>query len=472
MNRETDNFQEDEEIIEALQRYEEMLETGEMIYFDVFQIEHILDTYIEEGKLYPALQVVDFGLKQHPASINILSKKANILLNLGETQTALTLINNLLMVEDTNPELYLLKGSAHLFLGEVEMAEKYFNEAIRFSFEDQIETLYSIGYSYEQSGDYKKAISYFLNVNLLNPTHEAVLFELAYCYEKIGEDYKCIQFYNKFLDLDAFSDTAWFNMGIVYNRLEKHRKAAQAYEFALAINEDFPNAWYNLGNTYIRWKKYDKAILSLQKYLEYEETSDEILCMIGDCLIQTKDNDLAFDYYQRALSYNKNNDRAWFGSGLIMKFKGDFHAAYNYLKKAVKIDEKNSDYWFFLAKVSHKLNLYKDTVEAYETVCELAPGRLYSWLKYAEIVHQKGLIIQAVTILESALEFHPSNSLILYRLAAYHLESLNEKNAVKHLKKALSIDYNHHFYLFESYPEAQFNDSVKKLISKFKKINS
>jgi len=472
MNRETNSFQEDEEIIEALQRYEEMLKTGEKYYFDVFQIEHIIDTYIEEGKLYPALQVVDLGLTQHPASISILTKKANILLNLGETSTALALVNKLLMVEDTNPELYLLRGSSQLSMGEVELAEESFNEAIRFSFEDKLETLYSIGFCYEQVADFTKAIHFFAEVYSLNPLHEAVLYELAFCYEKIGEDYKCIQFYNKYLDLDPFSDSAWFNMGIVYNKLERHRKAIDAYEFALTINEDFPNAWYNLGNTYIRRKKFDKAISALQKYLEYEESNDDIICMIGDCLIQIKNYDLAFDYYQRALSYNKNNDRAWFGSGLIMKYKCDFHAAYNYLKKAVKIDDKNSDYWFFVAKVSQKLNLYKDTVEAYETVCELAPGRLSCWLKYAEIVHQKGLIIQAITILDSALEFHPSNSLILYRLAAYHLESLNEKNAVKHLKKALSIDYNRHFYLFESYPEAQFNDSVNKLISKFKKIDS
>jgi tetratricopeptide (TPR) repeat protein len=472
MSRETNNFQEDEEIIDALQRYEEMLKTGELIYFDVFQIEHIIDSYIEEGKLYPALQVVNLGLKQHPASINILSKKANILLNLGETSTALTLVNNLLLIEETNPELYILKGSAQLILGEIGMAEKSFHEAIRFSFEDKLETLYSIGYTYEQCGNFQKAIQYFYKVHLKNPLHEAVLYELAYCYEKIGEDYKCIQYYNKYLDLDTFSDTAWFNMGIVYNRMEKHRKAAEAYEYALTINEDFPNSWYNLGNTYIRWKKFDKAIPVLQKYLEFDKENDEIHCMIGDCFIQTKKYDLAFTCYQQALIYNKNNDRAWFGSGLIMKFKGDFHAAWNYLKKAVKIDEKNSDYWFFLAKVSHKLNLYKDTTEAYETVCELAPGRLSSWLKYAEIVHQKGMIIQAISILESALGYHPSNSMILYRLAAYHLESLNEENAIKHLKKALTIDYNHNFYLFESYPEAQFNDSVRKLISKFKKINS
>ncbi|HPS12464.1 MAG TPA: tetratricopeptide repeat protein [Prolixibacteraceae bacterium] len=472
MSRETDNFHEDNEIIEALQRYEEMLETGEMYYFDVYQLEHIVDNYIEIGKLIPALRVIDLGLKQHPSSINILVKKADVLVNLGESESALALINHLLTIEETNPDLHLLKGTAYLDLGKQEQAEDSFRDFKRYSFDDKVETNYSIGSAYEQCGDYKGAIDYFQEAHELDQKHEAVLYELAYCYEKVGEDYKCIQYYNKYLDLDPYSDTAWFNMGIIYNRLGSPRKAVEAYEFAVTINEDFPNAWYNLGNTYIQWKKFDKAIYALTKYLEFEDTNDEIYCMIGDCLVQLKKYNLAFDFYQKSLVYNKNNDRAWFGSGIIMKFKADFHAAYGYFKKAVKLDENNSDYWFLLAKVSQKLDLFDETTEAYRNACALAPGRLYGWLRYADLVYQKGLLVRAIAILESALQYHPLNSLVLYRLAAYNLRRLNEKNAVKHLKKALSIDYNHHFYLFESYPEAQLSDSVKKLILKYKKINS
>jgi tetratricopeptide (TPR) repeat protein len=469
MNREQHNFHEEEEIVEAVQRYEEMLKTGEMFYFDVFQIEHIIDNYIEEGKLYPALKVVELGLEQHPASTNILVKKAGILFNLGETASALSLINELLLIEDTNPELYLMKGSSYLILGDPLNAKSNFEKSIKYSFENREETYYTIGYSYEQAGHYKKALYYFSKVYELNNRNEMVLYEMAYCYEKIGENYKCIEFYNKYLDIDAFSDNAWFNLGIVYNKLDKHRKATEAYEFSLVINEDFPSAWYNLGNSYMLRRKFDKAIEAFIHFLKFEEACDEICCIIGDCYIQLRNYSLAYEFYQKAITYNKKNDRAWFGSGLIMKLQNDYHSSYKYLKKAVNIDDKNSEYWHSIAKVCNKLNLFTETTDAYEKVCELAPGRLSCWLTYSELLHHKGMIHKAISVLETGLIYHQHNALVHYRLSAYYLESMNEKNAIKHLKKALLVDSNRHNYLFELYPEAQFNESVLKLIVKYNK---
>lgn len=79
------------------------------------------------------------------------------------------------------------------------------------------------------------------------------------------------------------------------------------------------------------------------------------------------------------------------------------------------------------------------------------------------------MIIRAITVLETGLIYHPHNALIHYRLTAYYLDAMNEKNAIKHLKKALAIDFSKHNYLFELYPDAQFNQSVVKLISKYSK---
>src|SRR5574344_2213985 len=162
MNREASNFHEEGEIIEAVQRYEEMLKTGEMAYFDVFQFEHIIDSFMDEGKFFQALKVVELGQMQHPASISILAKKAHIYLNIGEITNSLAIVNNLLQIEDTNHELHLLKGSSHLLLGETEEAEESFAKAIRYSFEEKDDIYYNIGYAFEQSGNFKKAVDYFI----------------------------------------------------------------------------------------------------------------------------------------------------------------------------------------------------------------------------------------------------------------------------------------------------------------------
>jgi tetratricopeptide (TPR) repeat protein len=466
MNKDQYNFHEEEEIVEAIQRYEEMLKTGEMFYFDVFQIEHIIDSYIEDGKLYQALKVVELGLEQHPASFNILVKKAGILFNLGETSSAISLIDNLMLIEDTNPDLYMMKGSSYLMLGDLNGAKSNFEKSIKYSFEVDEDTFYNIGYSYEQTGHFKKALTYFSKAYELNSHNEVILYEMAFCYEKIGENYKSIEFYNKYLDIDPFSDTAWFNLGIVYNKIEKHRKATKSYEFSLVCNEDFPSAWYNLGNSYMLCRKFDKAIEAFVQFLKYDDASDEICCIIGDCYLQIRNYALAFEFYQKAITFNRKNDRAWFGSGLVMKLKNDYYESYKYFKKAVIIDDKNSEYWYSIAKVCDKLNLFTETTDAYDKACELAPGKLMFWLNYSELLHHKGMIVKAISILNAGLIYHPNNASLHYRLSAYYLESMSEKNAIKHLKKALLVDSNRHNYLFELFPEAKLNNMVVKLIAK------
>jgi tetratricopeptide (TPR) repeat protein len=472
MDNDDFDFLEDQEITDALKRYEKMLITRELSYFDVIELEHIIDFYIDEAKLNEALELVEFGMKQHPGSFALLSKKAGLLYYLGKTQETYELVEELLKVETKNPDLLFLKGSSLLVLGHGGSASMAFKEALENAFDNKDEFYFNIGMGYENTGNYSEAITYYLQAHNAYPDFDSVLFELAYCYEKIGEDYKAIEFYNKFLDLDTFSDTAWFNLGIIYNKLGLDKKAAEAYEYALVINEDFASAWFNLGNCYVVLRKYKKAIEALQKYLEFDESNDEMSCVIADCFIQLRKNTDAFNWYQTAITYNKKNHRAWFGSGLIMNIEKDYHAAYKYFRKATNIQEDNPDYWSFLGKVSLKLNLFGETVEAFEKVCQLTPNRITGWLKLSDIYHRSGQNYKAISVLEDALIHHPMNTVIQYRLAAYHLESMNEKVAVKHLKNALSSDFKRHTLLFESFPDAQNMESIRNLILKYKRINS
>jgi len=212
-------------------------------------------------------------------------------------------------------------------------------------------------------------------------------------------------------------------------------------------------------------RKFEEAIEAFVQFLKYEDTSDEICCLIADCYVQLHDYYMAFDFYQKAITFCKKNDHAWFGSGLVMKLKNDFHGAYKYFKKALILDDKNSEYWYSLGKVCDKLDLFTETYQAYEKACQLAPEKLIFWETFNEFLYDKGPILSAISVLNSALEYHPNNATFHYRLSAYYLELFSEKHAIKHLQKALLVDSKRHNYLFELFPEAKFNDSVVNLIA-------
>jgi tetratricopeptide (TPR) repeat protein len=471
VNIESENSHEDQEMDEALLRYEEMLRKGDLIYFDVYQIEHIVERFLEEEKIYPAMQAIEMGMDIHPGAISLKIIKVTILLNLGEIIRALALANEMLLIEKTNKDLHLLKGSAHILLDETTLADDSFQLALKYSIDDRDEMIFNIGFAYEQNDYFKEAIAYFEKTIELNPENEAAIYELAYCYEKINQNEKSIEYYNKYIDIDTFSDSAWFNIGFVYAKLNKFEKSIEAYEYALAINEDFPNAWFNLGHSYMFWKKYQNAIDSFNRLLEFDPTNDDIICLIGDCNTKLKKYDTAYNDYQQAIKLNDKNDKAWFGSGSILRTQEDYIKSIEFLRKAVKIAPENSEYQFLLAKVTANLQYHKESTEAYEKACELNPEKLKYWLSFSGMLYKKGLIQKAISTLNLGFEHHPDNPLLNYRLAAYLLEAGNEEQAFEHLENALKMDYQNHNYLFESFPEAKNNESIKKMIRKFKPIN-
>jgi tetratricopeptide (TPR) repeat protein len=471
-DEEFDYYQEEEEINEALNRYEQMLKNGYKMYFDVVQIEYITERFIDEGRFVPALQAVDLGLEMHPTSIALKTRKANILFNLGEVEQVLRISNQLLKIEQTNHELYLLKGSALLLLGHKRDADTAFQLALENSLDDTEEVLFNIGFAYEQNGNYKHAIHYMQKVFELNPENEGALYELAFSYEKLDNNDKSLEYYNRYLDIDAYSDSAWFNMGIIFTKSNRIEESIEAYEFALAVNEDFPNAWFNLGHSNMILGKYEDAIQSFFKYTEYDDSNDEVFCLIGECFLKSGNIDKAFDHFQIAITFNKTNAQAYFGVGLCLKLKNELHQSMKYLQKALNYNENNSDYWYLMAEVSSSLNYHDLSDDSYREACNLSPENLNNWLGYAQMLYQKGRVIRAISVLNEAQEHHKNNALINYRLAAYLLESDNESKAIKHLEKALKNDYSNYNYLFETYPDAKFSESVNKLISKYNPINS
>ena len=228
-----------EENSELVNRFEEMLKNNTQYFFDVFEFESIIDYYIESNKANNALNVVQYAVQQHPGSLSIKLKKAQVLIDKGQASQALQLIEQIENIETSNSDVYLLKGNTLNIMGRYTEAERAFDTAIIYSYEDKVEVIHTIAQSFEQIGRYKTALRYLHQAYRLDGKSIMVMYDIGYCYEKIGQVNKSIEYYNQYLDKEPFSENAWYNLGVLYNKFDKYDKAVEAYEFALAINPDF-----------------------------------------------------------------------------------------------------------------------------------------------------------------------------------------------------------------------------------------
>ena len=55
----------------SLSRFESMLKTNNVLFFDSVEFEEIIQYYLENGKVALARKAVKLGLEQHPSSTNL-----------------------------------------------------------------------------------------------------------------------------------------------------------------------------------------------------------------------------------------------------------------------------------------------------------------------------------------------------------------------------------------------------------------
>ena len=152
-------FSGNENINSYIERFEEMLKKDEQYFFDVDEFEDIIDFYTYKNNHKRANQAVALAISQHPASIEILIKKAGVLADSNKPQKALTVLSDIEAIEPGNVDVFMLRGDIYSRLREHEKALKCYKRAAAGS-EELDEVYMYIAYEYQNLDDNEKALEF------------------------------------------------------------------------------------------------------------------------------------------------------------------------------------------------------------------------------------------------------------------------------------------------------------------------
>ena len=466
MNEDARDFDEDD-FQEAIARFNKMVTNGTSNYFDVYEVEGIVDFFLEDEQILLAKKAVEIGLKLHPTSVSIQICNAQVLMHEGNMEECLEILSFAEKIETNNPDLFLTKGAALNMLGDIKNAIVAYEHALTMPIDELDETLYNIGISFGQSGETQLAIQYLEKAHQIKPENETVLYELGYYYDRDSQFEKSIELYNKYLDIDPFNHSVWYNIGITYNRLGMFDKAIEAYDYSLVLNEDFLHAHFNKANALANNNQFEEAIACYNEYLLLDKDNDDAYCYLAECYLNSDRYNEALVNYQKAIRLNDKNSSAWYGSGLIMWSEGQLAEAQTFFKRAIDLEDDNADFWSMNARVHAELDQVKEAVISFEMSAMLDPENIENWLAYSEMYYDMDNTDKAIKILKTATKSNNSNAYLDYRLTAYLLDKDEELEAACHFERALKIDFSKNGELFEFYPEALKIESIKKLISQY-----
>jgi len=468
MNDNFDSFLEEEGVYDSINRFEDMVKGNGSCYFDVYEFEHIIDYYLDQHSFINAKAAIERALKQHPGASGIKLRLAQTYIQIGKPSKGLHFLREIEAIEGSNPELFLLKGTALNVLGKKEEAYQAFDKTIKLSEENKDDVALSVAFSYMNTRHYTMAIKYLKLAYKINPENLTVIHELALVYEKIDKPANSIKFYKKYLDLDPYAEHIWFSLGMVYSGLEKFNMAIEAYDYAIAISPDYISAHYSKGNTLVNSNKYHEAIATFEFILAVEPDNTQAYTYIGECYDKLELYKRSTYYYRKALTFDKTHSDAWFGLGMACFNMEQYTLSIDYFKQATICDPENPDYWYMLGEGYRKIRLLEKSAEAFNRAVELDPNDYEAWLSHADIFFTENKLNDAIKLLKKAYEYNKEVSTINYNLAVYYLYDNNLKLAGEYFEKGLRINYNEHNDLLLRFPITSNSELFSSLINKYR----
>ena len=382
------SFSVDDEANEVVKRYEQFLAGSSAGYFDIEEMESIVEYYLRRGRTKDSSKALELGLQLHPNSNTLKIKRGKIYLAVGDINKALQTLNSL--SENTEYEALILKTEVLLRLGRSKEAFALALSILENETEELDNICLDLAYIYLGQIDFEKAIYFLEKGDKFFDKNIDLLFELAFCYEQSVASQKAIETYNRIIDIDSYSPEAWFNLGQVYFAEQNFTKALEAYEFSLTIDETDALTVLQKGHAHFQLDQFEQAI---EAYLEYEKLVEDkwqAQLFIAECYENMERYEESILHYTQSLEAHPDNFDALTGIGICLLEKEEYAESMEFVQRALAINNEAPDAWVYLAEGLMGMNQISDSLAAYLKSLELEPNQPDTLMAVGNILLENG----------------------------------------------------------------------------------
>ena len=464
------NYSHDDENL-SLTRFESMLKTNDILFFDSNEFENIIHHYLENGKIALAKRAIKLGLEQHPSSINLRLFQVEILVIENKFIEANDILEMLHDLEPANEEIFIQKANVLSKQDKHEDAIETLLVAINLSStpEDDGDLYALIGMEYLFLDQFDNAIIYFKKCLETDKTDYSALHNVVYCYDFLNKNEEAIEYLNSFIDTNPYCEVAWHQLGRQYFTIKEYDKANEAFYFAIISDDTFVGAYIEKGKVLEKLKQYEEAIENYKITLALDDPTSFALLRIGHCYDKLGQEELAVQFFKKTIDEDALLDKGWIAITKFYMKRLNYQKALYYINKAVNIDGDNVLYWKLYATVNKRLNFLEEAERGYKRTLDLGNYEIETWLDRADILTSLGEFDAAIFNLIQATEFYPENAEIEYRLGGLYFSVHQTEEGRFHLKNAVRLNIDYSFIITELFPQLENRPLIKAIISDSKK---
>tara|TARA_R110002073_G_scaffold40547_5_gene115014 strand:- start:122931 stop:124322 length:1392 start_codon:yes stop_codon:yes gene_type:complete len=452
----------------SLSKFESMLKTNDVYFFDSTEFEEIIMHYMGNGKMSLAKKAIDLGLKQHPTSIPLKLVLVELLIFEDKLEQAEKMLTELEEIEPSNDQLYLHKATLLSKKDLHKEAINALNQALLYT-DDEVDVLSMIGMEYLFLDDYDTARLNFAKCLEVEYDDYSSLYNIIYCYDMQHQHIEAISYLESYIDKDPYCEIAWHQLGRQYYIIENYGKALNAFDYSILIDENFIGAYLEKAKTLEALGRYEEAIDHYAITIELEDATPFAYLRMGMCFEKLKNTKTALKYYNLTVKEDPLLDKGWLAITNLYIEEKNYQKALFFINKAIHIDDENAMYWSRFGEINLKLNLFEEAAKAFQKCIELEDYRLDIFVALVDVLHFLGEFKDAIKVLAKAKKLYVDFAEIEYRLGGMYFLSQNEKKGLLYFKNALKLDYDYHKIINELYPIIFKKSEVQELLKNHEK---
>lgn len=468
-----DNFLDDYEIQELINRFESQLENDNLSFFDADELNIIIDYYINNDDLNKINVIAEMAERYHSESPFFNSIMAKKYLSVQDAGNAMKYLQN-----DNNnfqdPDYYVNLGFAHSLLYEHEKSIAAYKKALEYLEKGTCDDIYSsIGIEYMLLHKYETALKYLIKGLKGCPDIIEQYFEITNCFFFLDKTDDAIEFFNKEINDNPYSIAAWMALGNCYLRLNLLEKAVEQYEYALAIDQHYDKAYINIATIYNELDRYHDSIDFIEEALRNKVEKPILYCLYGEAMAKTGNKLEAVNNFKKAIDMDENVAEAYAGLGFIFCEENEHESAIKFLKRAHKLSPYNTDYIFVLVEQHNKIEKYKTSLKYLKEIEELAPYEINLYIAYMEVYILLDDVDKAIKSIKKGIKLLGNKAPLLYRLAFINFVQDDFELGMYNLEEALNIDCDGVQEFIDFDPNFVLNnDNILNLINEYKNKNN
>ena len=459
---EFDEFEKNKNL--SLTRFEKMLKTNRILFFDSNEFENIISYYLENGKINFAKKAIKLGLEQHPDSSNLALFEIEILIFENKLDNAEKLLEDLILSEPSNEEVYIQKANIYSKKKLHKKAILCLKNILDFN-TDNPEVYSLIGVEYLFIEDFENAKDNFIKCLNYDDSDYSALYNIVYCFEILEQNDKAINYLNTYLDSNPYCEVAWHQLGKQYLVFKNYVKAISAFDFAIISDEYFVGAYIEKGRALEKINKYNEAIENYKLIIALKDESSYPLLRMGVCYDKVGNYKKALQSLNECVQVDPQLNKAWYLLAEIYYKNQKYNSAILSIKKSIDINSENENYWKLYAKINIGLKLYEEADIGFQKIIELGEADESIWIAKTDVLIKLGEYNHAIDILEKCYELLDDKSIILYRFSGIYFLQNKIEDGIVQLKKALSINKENKYIfkeLFNKIAKYKYIDDLLK----------